>query len=91
MYKKFFFCLSSLRNKQLSVAAEANNWYQIELKMPKPISAQNGKTLEGIEVLTANYPISVADGEIKLLQELKSIASCAITLHMVQFFDVLFS
>ena len=39
--------------------------------MPKPISAQNGKTLEEIEVLTANYPISVADGEIKLAARIK--------------------
>ncbi len=61
------FLLSSFRNKQLSVAAEANNWYQIELKMPKPMSAQNGKTAEKIEVLTANYPIGVENGGVKLL------------------------
>ena len=61
------FLLSSFRNKQLSVAAEANNWYQIELKMPKPMSAQNGKRVEKIEVLTANYPIGVENGDVKLL------------------------
>ena len=61
------FLLSSFRNKQLALAAEANNWYQIELKMPKPMSAQTGKTVEKVEVLTANYPIGVENGEVKLL------------------------
>lgn len=53
------FLLSSFRNKNLSVVAENNNWSQIELKMAKPMSAQLGKTVQKIEVLTANYPISL--------------------------------
>ncbi|MGP1459290.1 MAG: hypothetical protein ACTTKL_08260 [Treponema sp.] len=61
------FLLSSFRNKQLSIAAEANGWHQVEVKMAKPMSAQTGKTIEKIEVLTANYPIGIVDGEIKLL------------------------
>lgn len=61
------FLLSSFRNKQLSVAAESNGWQQIELKMAKPMSAQTGKTVEKIEVLTANYPIGVENGEVKRL------------------------
>ena len=56
------FLLSSFRNNQLTVAAEENGWRQIELKMPKPMSVQNGKTVEKIEVLTANYPIGVVAG-----------------------------
>ena len=35
--------------------------------MAKPMSAQTGKTVEKIEVLTANYPIGVIDGEVKVL------------------------
>ena len=61
------FLLSSFRNKQLTVEAKENNWHQIELKMAKPMSAQTGKTVEKIEVLTANYPIGVIDGEVKQL------------------------
>ena len=61
------FLLSSFRNKQLSIATEANGGHQIELKMAKPMSAQTGKTVEKIEVLTANYPIGVVDGDVKRL------------------------
>ena len=61
------FLLSSFRNKQLTVATEENGWHQIELKMPKPMTAQTGKTIEKIEVLTANYPIGVVDGDVKQL------------------------
>ncbi|MGP1368816.1 MAG: DNA adenine methylase [Treponema sp.] len=61
------FLLSSFRNKQLALAAEENGWHQVELKMAKPMSAQTGKTVEKIEVLTANYPIGVVDGNVKLL------------------------
>ncbi len=56
------FLLSSFRDKQLTTKAESNHWYQIELKMPKSMTAQCGKTVEKIEVLTANYPIGVVDG-----------------------------
>ena len=61
------FLLSSFRNKQLTAKTEVNHWYQIELKMAKPMTAQTGKTIEKIEVLTANYPIGVVDGDVKLL------------------------
>ena len=61
------FLLSSFRNKQLTAKTEANHWYQIELKMPKSMTAQCGRTVEKVEVLTANYPIGVIDGEVKRL------------------------
>ena len=53
---------SPLWNKQLTVESKENNCHQIERKMAKPMSAQTGKTVEKIEVLTANYPIGVIDG-----------------------------
>ncbi len=31
------------------------------------MSAQTGRTVEKIEVLTVNYPIGVENGEVKLL------------------------
>mgnify|MGYP001693931169 CR=1 FL=1 len=34
-------------------------WHQIELKMAKSMTSQLGKTLQKIEVLTANYPIKL--------------------------------
>ena len=58
---------SPLWNKQLTVEAKENNLHQNELKMAKPMSAQTGKTVEKIEVLTADYPIGVIDGEVKQL------------------------
>ena len=58
---------SPLWNKQLTVEAKENNLHQNELKMAKPMSAQTGKTVEKIEALTANYPIGVIDGEVKVL------------------------
>ena len=61
------FLLSSFRNNRLTFATEENGWHQIELKMPKPMTAQTGKTIEKIEVLTANYPIGVVDGDVKQL------------------------
>lgn len=61
------FLLSSFRNNRLTFATEENGWHQIELKMAKPMTAQTGKTIEKIEVLTANYPIGVVDGDVKQL------------------------
>ena len=51
------FLLSSFRNKSLESFAKQYGWYQVELKMAKPMTSQLGKTVQKIEVLTANYPI----------------------------------
>lgn len=53
------FLLSSFRNKGLSAAVQQYGWHQIELKMAKPMTSQLGKTVQKIEVLTANYPITL--------------------------------
>lgn len=53
------FLLSSFRNKNLSILAKQHGWHQIELKLAKSMTAQLGKTLQKIEVLTANYPIDL--------------------------------
>lgn len=53
------FLLSSFRNKGLTESIKQNGWYQVELKMAKPMSSQLGKTVQKIEVLTANYPIKM--------------------------------
>ena len=51
------FLLSSFRHPLLKEYSKKNGWYQIELKMTKPMSIQSGITKEKIEVLTANYEI----------------------------------
>jgi DNA adenine methylase len=53
------FLLSSFRHDYLAVYMEKYKWSQFEIRMAKPMSAQNGagRTLQKIEVLTANYPI----------------------------------
>ncbi len=61
------FLLSSFRNKALDEAVKKFGWFQIELKMAKPMTAQTGKTNTKIEVLTANYPIGIVDGKVKKL------------------------
>ena len=53
------FLLSSFRNDGLSTMVKRYGWYQIELKMAKSMTSQLGKTLQKIEVLTANYPIKL--------------------------------
>ena len=53
------FLLSSFRNEGLSTMAKRYGWYQVELKMAKPMTSQLGKTVQKIEVLTANYPIKL--------------------------------
>ncbi|WP_299884391.1 DNA adenine methylase [uncultured Lacinutrix sp.] len=59
------FLLSSYPSKILSKYIEENGWYTIQFE--KPLSAQ--KAIEGqprarkVEVLTANYPISIKDGQ----------------------------
>jgi DNA adenine methylase len=53
------FLLSSFRHDALAEYTEKYKWPQFEIKMKKPMTAQNGagKTEHKIEVLTANYPI----------------------------------
>jgi DNA adenine methylase len=53
------FLLSSFRHDYLAKYKEKYKWSQFEIKMMKPITAANGpgRTLQKIEVLTANYPI----------------------------------
>ncbi|QEJ97008.1 DNA adenine methylase [Treponema phagedenis] len=60
------FLLSSFRNKALMEFTKKNNWYCIELKMASSLSAKGkAKRMTKIEVLTANYPIGIVDGEVK--------------------------
>lgn len=61
------FLLSSYRNKTLTEFAQRLGWYQVELKMAKPMTARTGKTLQKIEVITTNYSIGVVDGNVRLL------------------------
>ena len=49
------FLLSSYRSEPLRNSVAENNWYSIEVPMPKAKS--KGKTK--VEVLTANYPMSL--------------------------------
>jgi DNA adenine methylase len=52
------FLLSSYRNKSLKEFTERNGWYKQEFKMTS--SMAHGRTVrDKVEVLTANYPISV--------------------------------
>jgi DNA adenine methylase len=53
------FLLSSFRHPVLTAFTVKNNWYQIELKMNKPMSVKSGISKQKIEVLTANYPIKL--------------------------------
>jgi DNA adenine methylase len=53
------FLLSSFRHETLAEYTEKYKWSQFEIRMKKPMTAQNGvgRTNDKIEVLTANYPI----------------------------------
>jgi DNA adenine methylase len=53
------FLLSSFRHPVLKEFTNRNSWYQIELKMNKPMSVKSGIPKQKIEVLTANYPIEL--------------------------------
>jgi hypothetical protein len=53
------FLLNSFRYPVLSEYTEKNGWYQIELKMNKPMVVKSGVSKQKIEVLTANYPITL--------------------------------
>ena len=61
------FLLSSYRNKSLNETVSKLGWYQVEFKMAKAMTAQTGKTIEKIEVITTNYPIGIVDNKVKLL------------------------
>jgi DNA adenine methylase len=51
------FLLSSFRHTSLAEYRTKNAWNQFEVCMKKPMTAQMGRTLQKIEVFTANYPI----------------------------------
>ncbi len=53
------FLLSSFRLPVLKEYTKKNNWYQIELKMAKPMSMHSGQSKNKIEVLTSNYPVKL--------------------------------
>jgi DNA adenine methylase len=51
------FLLSSFRHTSLEEYCNKNAWNQFEIRMKKAITAQTGRSLQKIEVFTANYPI----------------------------------
>jgi DNA adenine methylase len=54
------FLLSSFQNKSLKKFTEQNGWHTLEFKIPSPMTQGESRTLRGkVEVLAANYPISV--------------------------------
>jgi len=57
------FLLSFFRNKGLTEAVKQYGWHQVELGMTKSMSSQLGRTVQKIEVLTANYPIKMDDNK----------------------------
>jgi DNA adenine methylase len=60
------FLLNSYRNKTLKEFIGRNGWHTAELRMAKPMSNSSKPGRKKIEVLTANYPISVKpDGRVK--------------------------
>jgi DNA adenine methylase len=60
------FLLSSYRNKSLKEFAERNSWYKLEFEMASSMTHGKGNSSKKVEVLTANYPISVKlDGRSK--------------------------
>jgi DNA adenine methylase len=52
------FLLSSFRHRELSEYTEKNNWRQFEIKMAKPMTSQTKRSVQKIEVFTANYSIA---------------------------------
>jgi len=55
------FLLSSFRHKYLSEFTARNGWCQVELRMAKSMSANSKRSVQKIEVLTANFPISIKE------------------------------
>jgi DNA adenine methylase len=54
------FLLSSFRHDALTEYAEKYGWSQVEIRMAKPMSANSKRSVDKIEVLTANYHIDDA-------------------------------
>ncbi|MDR1094922.1 MAG: DNA adenine methylase, partial [Spirochaetaceae bacterium] len=60
------FLLSSYRNKTLKEFAGRNGWHTVELRMALSMTHGQKTIRQKVEVLTANYPISVKpDGRVK--------------------------
>jgi DNA adenine methylase len=60
------FLLSSFRNKTLKEFAGRNGWHTVELRMSMPMANSSKPGRKKIEVLAANYPVSVRlDGRVK--------------------------
>jgi DNA adenine methylase len=60
------FLLSSYRNKTLKEFAARNGWRTAELRMALSMTHRQKAIRQKVEVLTANYPISVKlDGRVK--------------------------
>jgi hypothetical protein len=60
--------LSSFHNKSLAAISKRNGWYTLELKMASSMTHGFKTKREKIEVLTANYPISVKLEELSKKQ-----------------------
>jgi DNA adenine methylase len=60
------FLLSSFKNNSLNEFAKRNGWHSAALKMARPMANHLDQPRNKVEVLTANYPISVKiDGRSK--------------------------
>jgi DNA adenine methylase len=60
------FLLSSFRNKSLTEFSRRNGWHKLEFRMALSMTHGNGTSRKKVEVLTANYPISVKlDNRVK--------------------------
>jgi DNA adenine methylase len=60
------FLLSSYRNKTLKEFIGRNGWYTAELRMDLSMTHGQKAIRQKVEVLTANYPISVKlDGQVR--------------------------
>jgi len=56
------FLLSSFRNKSLSDFTRRNGWHTAEVRLASPMTQGQGRSpRDKVEVLTANYPISMKD------------------------------
>ena len=54
------FLLSSFRNTNLTELTKRNGWHTVEVRLSSPMTHGRGRTPKGkVEVLTANYPISM--------------------------------
>lgn len=58
------FLLSSFRNNALTEFIKRNGWHTVELKMAQPMTHGRKTKRQKVEVLTANYPISVNPNDL---------------------------